>query len=83
MKRVSYKVVKGLEGFDAFEQEMGELLTKGWKPVGGMTFNNGVVYQGIAKVITVNNSASKQAKSTKEAKLLGAQDAMRRVDELT
>ena len=85
MKKAEYKVVSGPEGLPQLEARVNELLNKGWKPIGGISFNAGYPYQAVARVVTVSSTTEHQLSKTKPktSKLKGAQDAMRLVDELT
>jgi hypothetical protein len=50
MKKATYKVVGGTNGFQEMEAEVSKMLNQGWKPIGGIAFNNGYPYQAMAKV---------------------------------
>jgi len=52
-----YKVVTAKKGFVELEKEVSLLLNKGWRPVGGVAFNNGYPYQAmVGKKVTTNQS---------------------------
>ena len=77
---LKYKVVTSSNGFRDLEKAVSLLLNKGWKPVGGVAFNNGFAYQ--AMVGKVEEKIEKQP-GKEESKILGAIDAMRKIDEMT
>ncbi|GAB2877768.1 hypothetical protein ACCI51_08460 [Microbulbifer echini] len=91
MKKAEYKVAVGKSGFSSLEEEVTRLLNEGWKPIGGLAFNAGYPYQAMARVVSMPKSTSgipAQSQSLSEQEPtkkqpLGAQDAMRLVDELT
>ncbi len=60
MKKTEYKVVSGPEGIAQLEEKVGELLGKGWKPVGGVAFNADCPYQALARVIVKKTALSQQ-----------------------
>ncbi|WHI48198.1 hypothetical protein ACJJI3_22610 [Microbulbifer sp. ZKSA004] len=91
MKRAEYKVAVGKTGFSSLEEEVTRMLNEGWKPVGGLAFNSGYPYQAMARVVTVSVGSKSQparpgqaeGNANPEKKNLGAQDAMRLIDDLT
>ena len=85
MKKAEYKVVSGPEGLPQLEKRVNDLLNKGWKPIGGVSFNSGYPYQAVARIVTVNSDTTKyQVKTvTSGTEMKGAQDAMKMVDEIT
>lgn len=78
-----YKVVASSNGFKELEKEVSLLLNKGWKPVGGVAFNQGHAYQ--AMVGNIGEKIERKSKVLPENTIqpLGAVDAMRKIDELT
>lgn len=86
MKKYVYKVVVSDKGFDDFEAKVNEKLNDGWKPIGGIAFNHSYPHQAMAKIVDSaeekNNSKSESAPIHK-SKTLTANEAMRRLDELT
>jgi|GEM_PF-6830991 len=45
-----YKLVKDTHKLEKLEQIVSEMITNGWKPVGGIAFNNGFAYQAMARL---------------------------------
>jgi hypothetical protein len=74
MKKIKYKVVIGENGFKDFEEKVETLLNEGWKTIGGIAFNSGHPHQGLAKI---------EEPTEEKPKLLGAIEAMKRLDDLT
>jgi hypothetical protein len=85
MKKAEYKVASGATGFKELEETVSKMLNEGWKPVGGIGFNAGFPYQAMARVVTVSATTNVISSNSKDddSKPVGAQEAMRRVDELT
>jgi hypothetical protein len=85
MKKAEYKVASGAAGFKELEETVSKMLNEGWKPVGGIGFNAGFPYQAMARVVTVSALRDSVPPQLEEEgnKPVGAQAAMRRVDELT
>ena len=48
---VDYKVVTSTTGLKDLEKTVQKHLSNGWKPLGGIAFNQGYPYQAIAKVV--------------------------------
>lgn len=86
MKKAEYKVATSTNGFLELEETVSKMLNEGWKPVGGINFNSGYPYQAMARVVSVSSNAESsgflEGKGV-ASKSVGAQDAMRRIDELT
>tara|TARA_R110001583_G_scaffold28946_1_gene102301 strand:+ start:447 stop:719 length:273 start_codon:yes stop_codon:yes gene_type:complete len=55
-----YKLVKDTHKLEKLEQIVSEMIANGWKPVGGIAFNNGFAYQAMARL-----SKSQKAEVTK------------------
>ncbi len=86
MKKAEYKVATSTNGFVELEETVSKMLNEGWKPVGGINFNAGYPYQAMARVIsapTENTISSSVKEGNRKSKSVGAQDAMRRINELT
>lgn len=86
MKKLIYKVVVSDKGFEDFEAKVSEMLNQGWKPIGGIAFNHSYPHQAMAKVIdTTDKKPTSENKNTIEQKpkSLTANEAMRRLDDLT
>lgn len=73
-KRAEYKVIAGPEGLRQLEERVTKLLNEGWKLQGGIGFNGGYAYQAMARMVEV--------KPAVKGKALGANDAMRALDDL-
>lgn len=80
MKRIEYKIVIGDKGFKNLEDEISNLMTEGWKTIGGLAFNAGFAYQAIAKTIDVKEVEKKE---TNKNTVIGASQAMKMIDDLT
>lgn len=61
MKRAKYKVITSKNGFQELEETVSRHLNQGWKPIGGIAFNNGFPYQAMAKVEDVKPLTANQA----------------------
>lgn len=87
MKKAEYKIVSAVEGIAALEAKITKMLNAGWKLQGGIAFSAGCPFQAMARVVTVKpaQEGNKETAGAKPeaTKLLGAQDAMRAIDELT
>lgn len=86
MKKLVYKVVVSDKGFEDFEAKVSEMLNQGWKPIGGIAFNHSYPHQAMAKVVdTADKKPTSENKNTIEQKpkSLTANEAMRRLDDLT
>jgi len=85
VKKAEYKDESGTTGFPELEANVSAMLNDGWKPVGGIGFNAGFPYQAMARVVNVapEVKGKPEALVEKSLKPLGAQSAMRAVDELT
>lgn len=78
-----YKVISATKGFKELEKEVSLLLNKGWKPVGGVAFNNGYAYQAmVGKPVKDSQKAEKSEPDTTTLPR-GAVDAMKKIDSLT
>ena len=87
MKKYVYKIIVSDKGFDDFEAKISEKLNDGWKPIGGIAFNHGYPHQAMAKVIDdgegKNNTATTESTLSQKTKPLTANEAMKRLNELT
>lgn len=89
VKKIVYKVVVSNNGFEDFEAKVSEKLNQGWKPIGGIAFNYNFPYQAMAKVIDVQEEkniktiAKKLIQPAQETRPLTANEAMKRLDDLT
>jgi len=61
MKRLEYKVVTSTKGFPDLEAEITRMLNAGWKPLGGLAFNQGYPYQAMARVVQEEASRPRTA----------------------
>lgn len=52
IKRYQYKIITSTNGFAELEQQVSKMLNQGWKPLGGLAFNQGHPYQALAKLVT-------------------------------
>ncbi|WP_438957554.1 hypothetical protein [Porticoccus sp.] len=78
-----YKVVSATKGFKELEKEVSLLLNKGWKPVGGVAFNNGYAYQAMVGKPVTDNKKVEQPDPDTTTLPRGAVDAMKKIDSLT
>lgn len=76
MKNAEYKVATSTTGIAELEKTVSALLNQGWKPLGGISFNQGYPYQALARVIKATSPQEERKPTT-------ANEAMRRVSELT
>lgn len=82
MKRYEYKVIVSDKGFDDFEKKVAEKLDDGWKPIGGIAFNHSYPHQAMAR-LSDGKAPVKNEKLPEEGKALTANQAMKRLDDLT
>ncbi len=80
MKKFEYRVVVSNNGFGDFEEKVSEMLADGWKPLGGVAFNHSYPHQAMARVIEVEKQENKPRE---KQKALTANEAMKRLDDLT
>jgi hypothetical protein len=78
-----YKVVTAKKGFVELEKEVSSLLNKGWKPVGGVAFNNGYAYQAMVGKTAKDSQKTEEPTSEVTSLPRGAIDAMKKIDSLT
>lgn len=82
-----YKVLHGEKGLKDLEHKVSAHLNQGWKPVGGLAFNQGHCYQAMvgksAKPLSAAESEQVVSGAEIKPKPVGAAEAMRNVDELT
>ena len=82
-----YKIITSKSGFKELEDEISLLINKGWKPIGGIAFNQGFPYQamvGKTKNTIKNQKDKKSAQDLKHKReQIGAVDGMKKIDELT
>jgi hypothetical protein len=87
MKKYVYKIIVSDKGFDDFEAKVSEKLNDGWKPIGGIAFNHSYPHQAMAKIIDAFEEKSGGEKTEslnpQKVKSLTANEAMRRIDDLT
>lgn len=82
MKQYEYRVIVSDKGFEDFEKKVAEKLDEGWKPIGGIAFNHSYPHQAMARLKEAKQE--EQGKSIQEkAKALTANQAMKRLDDLT
>lgn len=77
---IKYKVVAGINGLQELEKKVEQMIKEGWKPLGGIAFNQGFCYQAMAGKIKEEKIDDKNQKVTKN---LTANQGMKRLDELT
>ncbi len=86
MKKLQYKVIVSDKGFTDFEEKVSQMLNEGWKPIGGIAFNHSFPHQAMAKVIEMDQEEkiiTEQARKEESRKALTANEAMKRLDDLT
>ena len=78
-----YKVISSDSGLEELEKKVSESINKGWKPQGGIAFSHGYSYQAMIgkRKIAKENEISKVIE--KEPTSNTANQAMKRLDELT
>lgn len=86
MKKIEYKIIVSDKGFDDFEAKVSAKLNDGWKPIGGIAFNHSYPHQAMAKVIETESQkdvGNKTVESNNQPKALTANEAMKRIEDLT
>jgi hypothetical protein len=87
LKSLEYKIVVGDTGFAELERKISSMLNEGWKPIGGLAFNNGFAHQAMARVKDESKYSLKErieiANSENEKKPLTANEAIKRLNDLT
>ncbi len=86
MKKLVYKIVVSDKGFEDFEAKVSDMLNQGWKPLGGIAFNHSFPHQAMAKVVDTTEEkpiSESKAAIEQKPKSLTANEAMRRLDDLT
>lgn len=81
-KRAEYKIIVGSNGFNDFENQVSNMMNKGWKPVGGIAFNSGFANQAMARIVDLDISQKPTEKTTKkdQAKPMDTAEAMRMIE---
>ncbi len=84
-KQYQYKIVGSPNGFPELEQKISAMLNQGWKPIGGIAFNQGHPYQAMAKLIDTTAATKKTTEASTETKPSPKtfNEAMKDIDELT
>ncbi len=82
MKKAEYKVISGTNGFPELEEKVSVLLSRGWKPVGGIGFNAGYPYQAMARVVNTSVESNKKPHTKIDNNSLKTQNTRQRMDEL-
>jgi hypothetical protein len=86
MKKAEYKIIVSDKGFDDFEAKVSEKLNEGWKPVGGIAFNHSYPHQAMARVVDMGSNKEitvTPQKASDKPRRLTANEAMKRLDDLT
>lgn len=81
MKKAEYKVVTSTTGLPDLEKAVTKLLNEGWKPLGGIAFNQGYPYQAVARFVQVKPS-TKPENAVEKSQPLTANQAMAVLDEI-
>lgn len=76
---IKYKVVAGTNGLQELEEKVEKMIKEGWKPIGGIAFNQGYCYQAMAGKIKEEKTKENQS----VGKSLTANQAMKRLNEIT
>lgn len=75
-----YRIITAEQGIKELEIKITSLINQGWRPVGGVSFNQSYTYQAmIGEVLKSEESRERTEKKSN----LGAIGAMKRVDDLT
>lgn len=84
-KQYQYKIIGSLNGFPELEQKISTMLNQGWKPIGGIAFNQGHPYQAMAKLADAAAATKPAAEEKPELKPRPKtfNEAMKDIDELT
>lgn len=81
MKRYKYTVVMSKYGFGEMEEKVSNLMNQGWKLIGGLYFSANFPYQALAKLENVSEKQQEEERK-KAVKLLTANEAMKKLDEM-
>lgn len=83
---IQYRIIRSTNGFDDLEAQVSKLLNCGWKTVGGVSFNQGFCYQAMVGKVSRKTESQTHGSPSRESaggNDLGANDAMKRIDDLT
>jgi hypothetical protein len=80
-KQYQYKVIGSPNGFPDLEQKNSTMLNQGWKPIGGIAFNQGHPYQAMAKLVDTTATPKTTTETKPRPKTFN--EAMKDIDELT
>ena len=78
-----YKVVSSNTGLEELEKKVTESMNKGWKPQGGIAFSHGFCYQAMIGKKSESPASNKKEKKLSNNETNTANQAMKRLDELT
>lgn len=84
-KQYQYKIVGSPNGFPELEQKISAMLNQGWKPIGGIAFNQGHPYQAMAKLVDTSAvpKATIQVSAETKPRPKTFNEAMKDIDDLT
>ncbi len=78
-----YKVISSNSGLEELEKKVSESINKGWKLQGGIAFNHGFCYQAMVGKKKRPATEENTVKTESADKSNTANQAMKRLDELT
>ena len=78
-----YKVISSDSGLEELEKKVSESINKGWKPQGGIAFSHGYSYQAMIGKKKIPKKKEISETIEEESKSNTANQAMKRLDELT
>ena len=78
-----YKVISSNSGLEELEKKVSESINKGWKPQGGIAFSHGFCYQAVIGKKKEPTTEKNTVKAERKDKTNTANQAMKRLDELT
>lgn len=78
-----YRIITSEKGIKDLEEKVSNLINKGWKLAGSMSFNHGYPYQPLITEQSEGLKAINKKQDVQQSKQLGANEAMKQLDDLT
>ena len=78
-----YKVISSKSGLEELEKKVTASINIGWKPQGGIAFSHGFCYQALIGKKKASSTDKTAVKAEKSNEANTANQAMKRLDEIT